>query len=260
VKTQLYSYALHDGMLPPSARTEFVLRGFETSFHFLEAFSASVATTPFCLLPALHPFSVVCSWMFVLKTLYSRYRMYLDIDATEKALVNIQKIMTSKSLTRGDFCWRAGVYMENLLQDAKANEQSLGEPYLSVRSRMAAGLYFDGLGRLTELMTRDPTFDVFESKVTIPSPIPTSLSSIDSSPFLSSDDLSTPPTSQLPPPSFITEKPMFADYWTENQGIENPYGSKLDMEWLADSFLTGEGGVAPGDLSNYVSPGLLMVQ
>jgi hypothetical protein len=211
-------------------------------------------------LPALHPFSVVCSWMFVLKTLYSRYRMYLDISATEKALVDIQKVMTSKSQTRGDFCWRAGVYMENLLQDAKSNEQNLGEPFLGVRSRMAAGLYFDGLGRLTELMTRDSTFDSFETKVILASPISAPLSSLDSSPFLSSDDLSTPPTSQLPPPAFSTEKPMFADYWTESQTMENVYGPKLDMEWLADSFLTGEGGVAPGDLSNYVAPGLLMVQ
>ena len=186
--------------------------------------------------------------------------MYLDISATEKALVDIQKVMTLKSQTRGDFCWRAGVYMDNLLQDAKANEQNLGEPFLGVRSRMAAGLYFDGFGRLTELLTRDPTFNAFETKVILASPISAPLSSLDSSPFLSSDDLSTPPTSHLPPPAFSTEKQMFADYWTESQPMQNVYGPKLDMEWLADSFLTGEGGVAPGDLSNYVAPGLLMVQ
>jgi hypothetical protein len=190
--------------------------------------------------------------------------MYLDISATEKTLVDIQKVMTSKSQTRGDFCWRAGVYMETLLQDAKANEQNLGEPFLGVRSRMAAGLYFDGLGRLTELMTsRDPTFNVFETKVILASPVSAPLSSLSSSPFLSSEDLSTPPTTQLPPPAFSTEKPMFSDYWTESQTMENVYAqdtAKLDMEWLADSFLTGEGGVAPGDLSGYVAPGLLMTQ
>ena len=116
VKTQLYSYALHDGMLPQAARTEYVLRGFETSFHFLEAFTAAVGNAPLNLLPALHPFSAVCSWMFVLKTLYSRYRVYLDIAATEKTLVDIQKVMTAKSMAHGDFCWKAGNYMENLLK------------------------------------------------------------------------------------------------------------------------------------------------
>jgi hypothetical protein len=264
VKTQLYSYALHDGMLPQSARTEFVLRGFESAFHYLEAFAATLSTNPLSLLPALHPFSAVCSWMFVFKILYSRYRMYLDFAATERALMDVQKVMASKSQSRGDFCWRAGIYMDNLLQDAKNNENNLGEPFLGVRSRMAAGLYFDGLNRLTDLTTsRDTTFSSFETKVSFASPISAPLSSLTSSPFLSSDDLSTPPTSQLPPPAFVTEKPMFTEFWTENPSADNAYvpdTSKLDMEWLADSFLAGEGGVAPSDLSGYVSPGLLMVQ
>lgn len=261
VKTQLYSYALHDGMLPQAARTEYVLRGFETSFHFLEAFTATVGSASLNLLPALHPFSAVCSWMFVLKTLYSRYRAYLDIAATEKALVDIQKVMTAKSMVRGDFCWKAGIYMENLLQDAKANESNLGEPFLGVRSRMAAGLYYDGLNRLTDL-SRSPKTSFFETKVILRSPQSSVRnSSLSSSPFISSDDLSTPPTSLAPAPEF-SDKPIFADFWSENQAVENTFipEPKIDMEWLADSFLTGEGGVTPSDLSTYVSPGLLMVQ
>ena len=154
--------------------------------------------------------------------------------------------------------------MEHLLQDAKNNENNLGEPFLGVRSRMAAGLYFDGLNRLTKLSTsHDTSFSSFETKVSLASPISAPVSSLTSSPFLSSDDLSTPPTSQIPAPVFPTEKPMFTEFWTENPSLDNPYApdtSKLDMEWLADSFLTGEGGVVPSDLSNYVSPGLLMVQ
>ena len=265
LKIQLYSYALHDGMLPPSARTEFILRGFEASFHFLETFTATVVTTPTCMLPALHPFSAVCSWMFVLKTLYSRYRMYLDIAATEKALVDAQAVMSSSSQTRGDFCWRASIYMETILQDAKANgEQNLGDPFLGIRSRMAAGLYFDGLAHLTHLTNSHdtPIFSGLETKIVL-SPPSGHGSSHTSSPFLSSDDLSTPPTTQLPPPSFTVEKPMFADGWSHDQTVDNtfvPEASKVDMDWLADSFLTGEGGVAPADLSGYVSPGLLMVQ
>jgi len=184
VKTQLYSYALHDGMLPHAARNEFVLRGFESAYHFLEGFQATLSTTPLCLLPALHPFSAVCSWMFVFKTLYSRYRMVLDFAATEQTLIDVQKLMASKSQSRGDFCWRAGIYMENLLQDAKNNENNLGEPFLGIRSRMAAGLYFDGLNRLTELTTsRDTSFSSFETKVTFASPISAPISSLHSSPF-----------------------------------------------------------------------------
>jgi len=259
VKTQLYSYALHDGMLPQTARTEYILRGFETSFHFLEAFAAAVDTTPLNMLPALHPFSAVCCWMFVLKALYSNYRGYLDIAATEKTLKDIQKLMTAKSMARGDFCWKTGLYMENLLQDAKANESNLSEPFLGVRSRMAAGLYYDGLNRLTAL-TRSPETSYFETKVIIPSPSARN-SSLTSSPFLSSDDLSTPPISLAPAPEF-NDKPMFADFWSENQAVENTFfpEPKIDLEWLADSFLTGEGGLTPSALSTYVSPGLLMVQ
>jgi hypothetical protein len=265
VKLQLYSYALHDGMLPHTARTEFILRGFEASYHFLETFSTTVATTPLSLLPALHPFSAVCSWMFVLKTLYSRYRMYLDITATEKTLMDVQQLMTSKSQSRGDFCWRAGIYMENLIQDAKANDQSLREPFLGVRSRMAAGLYYDGLGRLSELMnSRDASTNAFEEKVQMTSPPSLTLSSHTSSPFVSSDDLSTPPTTQISVPSeSFNEKPMFSEFWTESPGLENAFiaePAKLDMEWLADSFLTGEGGVAPSDLSSFVAPGMLTVR
>jgi len=218
------------------------------------------------MLPALHPFSAVCSWMFVLKTLYSRYRMYLDVSATEKTLMDIQKVMASQSQSRGDFCWRAGIYMDHLFKDAKANEQNLGEPFLGIRSRMAAGLYYDGLGRLTELMnSRDShSKNVFEVKALLTSPPSAAFSSLASSPFLSSDDLSTPPTSQIAPPRVMfTEKPIFPDFWSENQVVENTFISepaKVDMDWLADSFLTGEGGVAPSDLASYVAPGVLIVR
>src|SRR5579859_4910540 len=221
VKTQLYSYALHDGMLPHAAQNEFVLRGFESAYHFLEGFQATLSTTPLCLLPALHPFSAVCSWMFVFKTLYSRYRMVLDFAATEQTLIDVQKLMASKSQSRGDFCWRAGVYMDNLLQDAKNNENNLGEPFLGIRSRMAAGLYFDGLNRLTELTSRDTSFSSFETKLSFASPISAPISSLHSSPFLSSDDLSTPPTSQLPLPALPAENHMFTEFWAESPSLEN---------------------------------------
>ena len=179
--------------------------------------------------------------------------------------MDIQQLMASKSQSRGDFCWRAGIYMEHLIQDAKANEQTLGGPCLGVQSRMAAGLYYDGLGRLTELMnSRDPSANAFETKVMMTSPPSLTLSSLTSSPFLSSDDLSTPPTSQISAPSeSFNEKPMFSEFWTESQAVENAFvaePAKLDMEWLADSFLTGEGGVAPSDLSSFVTPGMLMVR
>jgi len=251
-------------MLPSSARTEFVLRGFEASFHFLETFAATVGATPSSCLPALHPFSAVCGWMFVLKTLYSRYRMYLDIAATEKALVDMQKVMASKSTSHGDFCSRAAIYMDTLLKDAKANEHNLGDPVLGVRSRMAAGLYFDGLARYTDLTkSHDPIVNIFESKALLTSPPSISMSSLSSSPFQSSDDLSTPPSSHLPPPVFPVEKPMFTEFWQENQVVESAFfqePTKLDMEWLADSFLTSEEGVTPKGLESYVAPGLLMVQ
>ena len=248
-------------MLPHSAKEEYILRGFEASYHFLEAFSITVTTTPLSLLPALHPFSAVCSWMFVFKTLYSGYRVLLDPIRTEKILMDIQQVMASKSQSRGDFCWTAGIYMEHLIHDAKA---TFGEPFLGVRSRMAAGLYYDGLARLNELMNaRDPYANVFETKFMMTSPPSVTLSSITSSPFLSSDDLSTPPTSQVAAPSESFEKSMFSEFWTEQQAVENTFvaePSKLDMEWLADSFLTGEGGVAPSDLSSFIAPGMLMVQ
>lgn len=248
-------------MLPPSTRTEFILQGYEASLQFLETFSATLAVTPLSLLPALHPFSAVCSWMFVLKTLYSRYRMYLDLSATENTLMDIQKIMTTKSQSKGDFCWDAGIYMDKLLQDAKAREHYLGEPFLGTRSRMAAGLYYDGLGRLTELKkSRDSTS--FETKFIVASPPPAPLSSLTSSPFLSSDDLSTPPTTFLAPPEFATETPMLSSFWSEEPQVDSTFmpEPKVELEWLVDSFLTGEGGVTPADLSTYVSPGLLMAQ
>lgn len=252
-------------MLPHSAKDEYILRGFETAYQFLETYSTTVATTPLSLLPALHHFSAVCSWMFVLKTLYSQYRVYLDPVRTERTLMDIQQLMASNTQSRGDFCWRAGVNMEHLIQDAKANEQTLGEPFLGIRSRMAAGLYFDGLGRLTELRhSRDPSGNMVETKVVMASPPSITLSSLTSSPFVSSDDLSTPPSSQVAAPSeSFNGKPMFSEFWTEQQAMENMFvaePSKLDMEWLADSFLTGEGGVAPSDLSSFVTPGMLMVQ
>jgi hypothetical protein len=191
--------------------------------------------------------------------------MYLDVSATEKTLMDIQKIMASSSQSRGDFCCRAGVYMERLLQDAKANEQNLGEPFLGVRSRMAAGLYYDAIGRMTELTNShdSPANNLFETKVMLASPPSISLSSLTSSPFHSSDELSTPPTSQVPLVESFTEKPMFAEFWTENQTMENtfiPVPTKVDLDWLADSFLTGEGGAAPNDFNSYVAPGMLMTQ
>jgi hypothetical protein len=252
-------------MLPHSARTEFVLRGFEASYHFLEEYLSTLRDTPLYLLPALHPFSAVCGWMFVLKTLYSRYRMYLDVSATEKTLMDIQKTMASNSQCRGDFCSRAGIYMERLLEDAKANEQNLGEPFLGVRSRMAAGLYYDAIDRVTELTNShdSPANNLFETKVLFASPPSVSLSSLTSSPFYSSDDISTPPTSQVPVPDSFTEKPMFAEFWTENQTMEDTFitvPTKVDLDWLVDSFLTGEGGAAPSDVNSYVTPGMLMAQ
>jgi hypothetical protein len=265
VKIQLYSYALHDGMLPHSARTEFILRGFEASYHFLEEYLSTLRDTPICLLPALHPFSAVCGWMFVLKTLYSRYSLYLDVSATEKTLMDIQKTMASNSQSRGDFCCRAGVYMERLLQDAKANDQNLGEPFLGVRSRMAAGLYYDAIGRMTELTNSNDSSsnNFYETKVMLASPPSVSLSSHTSSPFQYSDDLSTPPTSQVPLPESFIEKPMFAEFWTDSQTMENTFitvPTKVDLDWLADSFLTGEGGAGPSDINSYVAPGMLMAQ
>lgn len=252
-------------MLPHSARAEFVLRGFEASYHFLQEFSTTAEVTPVYLLPAVHPFSAICSWMFVLKILYSRYQVYINISETEKTLMDIQKIMASSSKSRGDFCWRAGIYMDHLLQDAKANEQTLGEPFLAVRSRMAAGLYYDGLSRLTALMnSRDsPANNVFETKVMLPSPPSAALSSLTSSPFLSSDELLTPPMSLVTPSESFNEKPMFMEFWNESKVVENtfiPEPTKFNLNWLADSFMTGDGGVAPGDLTSYVAPGLLMVQ
>jgi hypothetical protein len=236
---------------------EFILRGFEASYHFLDVFAATMERTPMCLLSALHPFSAVCSWMFVLKALYSRYRMYLDISATENVLVELQQCMARASLVRGDFCWKAGVDMDILLRDTKSRKQDLGEPFLNIRSRMAAGLYFDGLSKVSEI-TRSDTIG-FESKHVMPSPA--SALSTFSSPYLSSDEMSTPPMSHNRP--FVVEKPAF-EFWEHNRAVEQtfiPEASKTGLEWLADSFLMGEGGVTPTQLSGYsVAPGLLMVQ
>jgi hypothetical protein len=182
--------------------------------------------------------------------------VYLDISSTEKILVDIQRIMTRQSVTRGDFSWKTGVYMDTLFQDAKAREYVVSEPFLGVRSRMAAGLYFDGLARLAEIRRSDNI--VYETKVAV-TPPSTSLSNL-SSPLLSSDDMSTPPTSRMP--TFHHEKPIFTDYWNENHGGHSfAPETKVDMDWLADSFLLGESGVPPAELSVYgVAPGLLMVQ
>jgi hypothetical protein len=264
VKIQLYSYALHDGVLPPSARAEFILRGFETSYHFLEVFSSTLAVSPFCSLPALHSFAAVCSWMFVLKALYSRFQMYLDISATEEKLVEIQKMMTSNSEAGDDFCGTAGKYMETLLANAKVNERNLGEPYLAVRSRMAAGLYYDGVLRYTDLMNpRDLTAkSLCETKPILTSPQPAPLCSLSSSPFLSSDGLETPPC-HLPQLESLCEKPMFEGFWNETETVDTTFmseSSKVHTEWFADSYVTDDGNMTRGDLSKYVSPGLLMVQ
>src|SRR5262245_47776145 len=96
VKIQLYSYALHEGMIPSSAKSEFIVRGFEACFHFLNSFSSVISNISVFMLPALYNFGAVCSWMFILKALYSQYRIYVNVDATEKILVDAQAIIASK--------------------------------------------------------------------------------------------------------------------------------------------------------------------
>jgi hypothetical protein len=248
-------------MLSPQARSEFILRGFETSYHYLQTFSQAIVSTPIYLLPALQPFAAVCSWIFVLKTLYSQFQMYLDISETEKTLIDIQKIISSKSETQGDFANSTGVYMDTLFRDAKANERHLTEPFSSIKSRMAAGLYYDGLARCDDLMSGGHrSSSVYETKPSLASPEQRPLSnSLSSSPFLSSDDLSTPPICNMPAPESLSEKQMIEGYWNEVQSVDStfvPEVSKISVDWLTD--LTNEG--PRGDMSKYVAPGLLMVQ
>jgi len=194
--------------------------------------------------------------MFILKVMYSRYQMYLDVEskeATDQLLLNMQRVIASKSTSRGDFFSKAGVMMETLLKHARANDNTLVEPFLTIRSRMTASLYHDGVARLTELTRLREVSDSihYEAKTILPSP-PVSMSSHMSTPFLSSDDL-TPPSESL------NGKPMFAEMWDGTQVLDGPMVAepgKLDMDWLADAFLQSEHTGAP----SYVSPGLLMVQ
>jgi len=190
--------------------------------------------------------------------------MYLDISETEKRLLDVQKIIASQSVSHGDFCSRTGMYMETLFQDAKANERHLGEPYLAVRSRMAASLYYDGLGRLSDISnSRDRSCgSVLDTKPSLTSPPSAPLSSIHSSPFLSSEDLSTPRTCQIPAPESLNGKQM-EDFWTDDQIVDEmfiPEVAKASMDWFAESFLNGESSITHTDLSKYVAPGLLTVQ
>jgi hypothetical protein len=246
-----------------AARTELIVRGFETSYLLLEAFSSTVTNTPMVVLPSLYSFTAVCAWMYILKVMYSRYQIYLDVesrDATEHLLSEMQKVIASKSTCRGDFFWKAGTMMDTLLVDAQANDDNLVEPFLTIRSRMTAGLYYDGLARLTEI-TRPrerSTSAVYEAKLGLRSPPSGTLSSHSSSPFLSSDDLSTPPTYDLTPSEPMDGKPMF-EFWNAIPVLDGPLVAepgKLDMEWLADAFLQGEAAGTP----SYVAPGLLMVK
>jgi hypothetical protein len=257
-KVQLYACALHDGMLSPQERPGYILRGFDASCCILETFERIVEAEGTSGLSGMYGFATVCAWMFVFKVWCSQYRMYLDVDAMEKVLAEVQGTMIAKSVRTGDFCWRSGVYMEHLLRDSKSNDLCLGmEPCLTTRSRMAAGLYFDGLARVNSLLkSRERSHSTVDTKVIL-SPPPSHFSS-SSSPFLSSDGLSTPPISHIPPPSFT--KPMFSEIWTAEQTAGSTFvadPSKFDMDWLADSFLTGEDA---SNLSAYVSPGLLVVQ
>lgn len=216
------------------------------------------------VLPNLYSFTAVCAWMFVLKVMYSKYQMYLDIEskeATDQLLLEVQKVISSKSTSGGDFFWKAGIMMDTLLRDARSNDNSLVEPFLTIRSRMTAGLYHDGIARLNEI-TRPrqmSTSSVYETKVMLQSPPSVTISSHSSSPFLSSDDLSTPPTTDLTPSESSNGKTVSAEFWGGPQTLGGHLVAepgKIDMEWLADAFLQGETPGAPG----YVSPGLLMVQ
>ena len=208
------------------------------------------------VLPTLYPFTAVCAWMFILKVMYSRYQIYLDVEskeATDQLLFEMQKVIASKSTSQEDFFWNAGVMMETLLKDVRANDNTLVEPFLKIRSRMTAGLYHDGVARLTELTrfreTTNPS--LYEARAILPSP-PVSMSSHLPSPFLSSEDLT-------PPSGSINTKPVFAEMWDGTQVLDGQLVAepgKLDMEWLADAFLQSEHTGAP----SYVSPGLLMVQ
>jgi hypothetical protein len=259
VKLQLYSFALQEGILPLEARTELIVRGFETSYLFLEVFASTVTNTPLVLIPNVYPFAAVCAWVFIVKVMYSKYQIFLDVEsreATDQLLLEMQKVFASKSASREDFCCKAGIMMETLLRDARTRDNSLIEPFLTIRSKMAAGLYYDGIARLTELSRPRSSPSIYEAKVMLPSPPSATMSSHTSSPFVSSDDLSTPRTLDLTPSEAFNGKPVLADFWEGTPGRLVATPGKLDMEWLADAFLQGEGAGTPG----FVAPGLLMVQ
>jgi hypothetical protein len=241
------------------ARTELIVRGFETSYLFLEVFASTVTNTSLVLLPNLYPFVGVCAWMFILKVMYSRYQIYLDAEsreATDRLLREIQTVFASIGTSREDFCSKAGMMMETLLKDARRkHNNALIEPFLTIRSKMAAGLYYDGIARLNQLSRprQMSTSSMYEAKILLPSPPSATMSSHSSSPFMSSDDLSTPRTIDLTPSDSLNGKPLLGEFW-DGRIVAEP--EKVNLEWLADAFLQGQGAGAPG----FVAPGLLMVQ
>jgi hypothetical protein len=254
VKLQLYSYALQEGiLLPLEARTELIVRGFESSYLLLQVFASTVTNSPLVLLPNLYPFAAVCAWMFILKFMYSRYQMYLDVesrDATNRLLLEMQKVFASNSTSREDFCCKAGIMMDTLLEDARTKDNSLVEPYLTVRSKMAAGLYYDGINRLTELShpreMKNPS--IYETNIMLASPPSVTIPNHTSSPFMSSDDLYIPRTINLTPSEGLNGKPVLGEFWDGTQGRIVAVPGKVNMEWLADAFLQGEGTSATGSL------------
>jgi len=257
LKIQLYSFALHDGILPEQSRVEFILRGFEASFHFLGMLKDTVEVTPVYMLPVLHQFSAVCAWMFVFKTLYSKYRMYLDVNATENALKDLPEIMTAHSQVHGDFCSKSGVMMESLLHNARLSDNDL---FLGVRSRMAASLYYDGVSRFNRVKTQ--VHESVERKISLSSPPQaTFCNSLTSSPMLSSD-LSTPPPIKTAEPGFFPEKPTFTEFWTDHEstveGTFIPELPRIEGDWAIEPYLC-EGHIG-SEISACVAPGMLMVQ
>jgi hypothetical protein len=259
VKLQLYSFALQEGILPFEARTELIVRGFETSYLFLEVFASAVTDTPLVLLPNLYPFVGVCAWMFILKVMYSRYQIYLDVESrevTDRLLRETHKVYASKGISCEDFCTKAGMMMETLLGDARRkHNNALIEPFLTIRSKMAAGLYYDGVARVAHLSRprEMSNSSMYEAKILLPCPPSATMSSHSSSPFMSSDDLSTPRTIDLTPSDSLNGNSVLAEFW-DGRIVAEP--EKVNMEWLADAFLQGQGAGAPG----FVAPGLLMVQ
>ena len=212
---------------------------------------------PVNMLPALYQFSAVCAWMFVFKTVYSKYRMYLDVPASENALKDLPEMMIGLSQARGDFCSKSASMMESLFHDALSSDS---DPFLGVRSRMAASLYYDGMNQVRHLETQDN--ECIETKIIMHSPPEaTFCNSLTSSPMLSSN-LSTPPPTKTAEPKFLVEKPMFTEFWAENEStVEStfiPELPKIEGEWVIDSYLC-EGHVGP-EISACVAPGMLIVQ